>query len=276
LWGNVGINVLLTLLSDSVLTGVSAFAFSTAFITIFGEITPQAYFSRNALKMASMLAPVLRMYQILFYLVAKPCAKFLDMWLGVEGIDYMRERDIREIIKKHVEADEAEVEHIEGIGALNFLQIDDLAVSKEGEEIDPLSIIQLETNLDLPMIPFFSHNANDEFLKQVEKSGHKWVVLADKDNYPHLVMDADGFLRSALFHDRGNTNYYQFCHRPIIIEDPEMPLGDILSRLKTDTEEHSDAVIDNDIILLWSAEQKRIITGADILGRLLKGIASHH
>ena len=52
LWGNVGINVLLTLLSDSVLAGVAAFAFSTVFITIFGEILPQAYFSRNALSLS--------------------------------------------------------------------------------------------------------------------------------------------------------------------------------------------------------------------------------
>jgi metal transporter CNNM len=54
LWGNVGINVLLTLLSDSVLAGVAAFAFSTILITICGEIAPQAYFSRNALKMATL------------------------------------------------------------------------------------------------------------------------------------------------------------------------------------------------------------------------------
>jgi CBS domain containing-hemolysin-like protein len=44
LWGNVGINVLLTMLSDSVLTGLGAFLFSTIAITVIGEITPQAYF----------------------------------------------------------------------------------------------------------------------------------------------------------------------------------------------------------------------------------------
>ena len=51
LWGNVGINVLLTLLSNSVLAGISAFFFSTVVITMLGEIMPQAYFSRNALRM---------------------------------------------------------------------------------------------------------------------------------------------------------------------------------------------------------------------------------
>ena len=41
-WGNVTINVLLTLLSDSILAGVGAFVFSTIVITLFGEIIPQA------------------------------------------------------------------------------------------------------------------------------------------------------------------------------------------------------------------------------------------
>jgi len=39
LWGNVGINVLLTLLSNSILTGVSTFLFSTMLITFAGENT---------------------------------------------------------------------------------------------------------------------------------------------------------------------------------------------------------------------------------------------
>jgi metal transporter CNNM len=59
IWGNVVTNVLLTLLSDSLLAGLGAFTFSTIVITIFGEIVPQAYFSRHALRMASRLKPLL-------------------------------------------------------------------------------------------------------------------------------------------------------------------------------------------------------------------------
>ena len=44
LWGNVAINVLLTLLSDSLLAGVGAFVFSTVVITFFGEIFPRPIF----------------------------------------------------------------------------------------------------------------------------------------------------------------------------------------------------------------------------------------
>ena len=51
LWGNVSINVLLTLLSNSVMAGLTAFLFSTILITFAGEIAPQAYFSRHAMRM---------------------------------------------------------------------------------------------------------------------------------------------------------------------------------------------------------------------------------
>lgn len=271
LWGNVGINVLLTLLSDSVLTGLSAFAFSTAFITFFGEITPQAYFSRNAMRMASLLAPVLRFYQYALYPVSKPCAVLLDKWLGTEGIDYILERDLRHIIRKHIEAEETDVEHIEGVGALNFLQIDDIPIYKEGELLHPDSIIPLETNVDLPVIPAYQPDVDDPFLQRIQKSGHKWVVLTDLNDKPLLVIDADGFLRSALFDRHNHRSAYDFCHRPIVIESMQHPLGDVLGELKSDTGQHDDEVIDHDLVLLWS-EQRRIITGADILGRLLKGI----
>src|SRR5690606_17319642 len=63
LWGNVGVNVLLALLSGSMMTGVAAFLFSTVVITIFAEIIPQAYFTRHALRVAALLVPVLRVYQ---------------------------------------------------------------------------------------------------------------------------------------------------------------------------------------------------------------------
>ncbi|WP_045860841.1 DUF21 domain-containing protein [Teredinibacter purpureus] len=271
LWGNVGINVLLTLLSDSVLAGVSAFAFSTVFITLFGEITPQAYCSRHALKTASLLAPLLRFYQLLLFPVAKPCALLLDVWLGKEGITYMRERDLRQVIKKHMEADEAEVEAVEGIGALNFLQIDDIAVCNEGETLDPESIIELPTHLDLPILPDFKPSADDPFLQQVQCSGHKWVVLVNQQQQPLVVLDADGFLRAALFRPSADFQPYDYCHRPIVITNPQLPLGDVLGKLKKSHDTQCDSVIDHDIILLWS-EQRRVITGADILGRLLKGI----
>jgi hypothetical protein len=270
LWGNVGINVLLTLLSDSVMAGALAFAFSTVVITMVGEIIPQAYFSRHALRMASLLAPALGFYQILLYPVAKPTGKLLDAWLGPEGIHLFRERDLREVIKMHMAADDAEVDHVEGSGALNFLAIDDLSVMHEGETVDQDSVIALGTNDEgQPIFPRFEHSGQDPFLRRIERSGKKWIILTDDTSKPQLVMDSDSFLRHALFHQE--TEPLAHCHRPVIVRDPLTPLGDVLSQLKVDPQTPGDDVIDHDIILLWAAE-RRVITGADILGRLMHGI----
>ena len=94
IWGNVVTNVLLTLLSDSVLAGLGAFVFSTVVITIFGEIVPQAYFSRHALRMASRIKPLLSVYEVLLFPVAKPTAVLLNWWLGHEGITLLREQGL--------------------------------------------------------------------------------------------------------------------------------------------------------------------------------------
>ncbi len=271
LWGNVGINVLLTLLSNSVLTGISSFFFSTVIITIVGEIMPQAYFSRHALRIASMLAPVLKFYQILLYPAAKPTAKILDVWLGAEGIQYFREHSLREVIKKHIEADVSDVDRLEGIGALNFLAIDDLVVVDEGEHIDPESMIKLEFQRNFPVFPSFARSTSDPFLKQVQMSKRKGVFFIDSTGEPHFTLDSDAFLRDVLF-EKAPVNPLGYCHRPIIVKNPKAPLGSVLSQLKECAHCNRDDIIDRDVILIWGQDEKRVITGADILGRLLRGI----
>jgi hypothetical protein len=271
LWGNVAINVLLTLLSDSVMTGITAFFFSTFLITFAGEITPQAYFSRHAMRMGSLLAPLIRFYQLLLYPVAKPTAMVLDWWLGEEGIRYFRERDLRTVIRKHIEAEETDVDRLEGIGALNFLALDDIAVTQEGETVNPQSVICLPMQAGMPVFPKFERSAQDPFLQRINRSAMKWIIIVNEHDMPSVVLNANAFLRDALFSTEP-INPYIHCHRPIIVTDPRTLLGKVLSKLRVHPQSDLDDVIDDDLILLWS-EEKRVITGADILGRLLRGIA---
>lgn len=268
LWGNVGINVLLTMLSDSVLTGVSAFLFSTVVITLFGEITPQAYFARNALKMASLLTPVLRFYQILLYPVVWPSARLLDTWLGRESIQYFRESHLKDVIRRHMEKEGSDIDRMEAIGAINFLTIDDLPVVSEGVPVDPASVLQLPFRDGLPQFPPIGRLPEDGFLQQVVASGRRWVVLVDQQELPRLMLDADGFLRHVLLFEEADP--HRWCHRPVVIQDRESPLGEAIIRLRLEPDP-SDDVLDQDIILVWG-EERRVITGADILGRLLRGV----
>ena len=275
LWGNVSINVILTLLSDSALAGIAAFAFSTVFITIFGEILPQAYFSRNALRMASLLSPVLKFYQFVLMPVARPCALFLDKWLGKEGIDYLREKELISMIHAHMDAEDSEIDAMEGRGALNFLMIDKIKVTEEGELVDEKSIIRLPTKIDLPLIPEVTRDVHDPFLQRVNASGHHWVVLADEAGHPMLLLDADAALRAALMDKDTPYDIYNYCRRPLVIRDTDKTISEVIRHLKSlpSTSNEEDAAIDYDVVLIWG-DQPRIITGADILGKLLKGIES--
>ena len=90
--------------------------------------------------------------------------------------------------------------------------------------------------------------------------------------WPQRTRGADGFLRAVLF-GHPALNPYDFCHRPVLIADPETRLGDAIQRLKASPHKPDDHIIDRDIILIWTDQVKRVITGADILGRLLIGIA---
>lgn len=87
------------------------------------------------------------------------------------------------------------------------------------------------------------------------------------------MLDADEFLRHALFH-RDDTDPMAYCHRPIIVRSSSTHLGWGLSRLRYTLPGRRQKVIENDVILLWS-DTKRVITGGDILGRLMDGIANH-
>jgi metal transporter CNNM len=64
-----------------------------------------------------------------------------------------------------------------------------------------------------------------------------------------------------------------YWHRPIVIQNMKARLGDVIGRMKVARERPDDDLIENDLILFWGP-QKRIITGSDLLGRLLRGIAT--
>ena len=207
---------------------------------------------------------------MILYPVAKPSAIILDWWLGKEGINYFRESDLRAVIRKHIEAKESDIDRLEGVGALNFLALDDIKVTQEGEHIDPVSIITLPIKEDKPVFPEFERKSNDPFLLSLNRSGKKWVIIVDEKKQPVMVLNANAFLRDSIFGEK-SFNPYAYCHSPIIVTDAKTLLGNVMVKLKVYPRSDMDDVIDDDLILIWT-DDKRVITGADILGRLLHGI----
>lgn len=100
---------------------------------------------------------------------------------------------------KHVETEGTDLGRLEAIGALNFLDLDDISVLDEGEPIDPLSIIIIPMREGWPDFPKFERSPRDPFLRQLDASGKKWVIFVDLLGHPYLVLNAHHFLRDVLF-----------------------------------------------------------------------------
>jgi len=271
LWGNVASNVMLALIAESVFSGIGAFIFSTLGITLLGEVLPQAYLSRNVLKASVLLVPAIHVYQLILYPIAKPTAILLDKWLGKEKIGYFNEKEITEMLQRHAHSSDADVGHMEVKGAINFLDLDDIKIEEEGETINPKSIISFPTyKTGFPIFPKFTRNPDDELLQKMHESDEKWVIITDLSGQPKLVLDADQFLRDVMY-EKEEAKIKKYCHRPIIVKEKGITLEQVIHKFKVFPEHAEDDVIDQDLILYWN-EEKRIITGADILGRLLRGI----
>jgi hypothetical protein len=87
----------------------------------------------------------------------------------------------------------ADVGQLEAIGALNFLDLDDILVVDEGESIDTRSVITLPIENERPLLPKFERSPNDPFLRQLNASGKKWVIIVDTSGQPSFVLDAHHF-----------------------------------------------------------------------------------
>jgi hypothetical protein len=128
----------------------------------------------------------------------------------------------------------------------------------------------MTVDIDLPRFPEVARDADDPFLKRINSTHKKWAILVDAEQHPQLVLDVGAFTRDALYGSRPLKPYVH-CHRPIIVQDAATSLGDVIRELtRTDKQLGSGAIAD-DVILVWG-KNRRIITGADILGRLLTGI----
>lgn len=116
---------------ESVLLGLVAGIVTTILMVIFGEILPQAVFSRNALAYCARFAPVMRLMIILTYPVSKPLQLLLDKLFTRQESQLHTRHELGIIIAEHLghdksELDEDEVEIIRGALQLSEKQVRDI------------------------------------------------------------------------------------------------------------------------------------------------------
>jgi len=107
--GNVGVNSTLAIFLGSIASGVVAGFLATGLIVIFGEITPQAIFSRFALALGAKMSGFVRVFIFVLYPICWPISKILDKTLGDELPTIYSKRELMKIIEEHEDSSESDV-----------------------------------------------------------------------------------------------------------------------------------------------------------------------
>jgi metal transporter CNNM len=120
-----------SLVLESVLYGLFAGMLSTLLIVVFGEILPQAFFSRRALHFTATLSPLMRTMIIVTYPVSKPLQLLLDSLLKDETEHLQSRHELGMMIAEHLntpesELDDDEVEIIKGALQLSEKRVRDI------------------------------------------------------------------------------------------------------------------------------------------------------
>jgi metal transporter CNNM len=99
--GNVAVNTALSIFLGTLAPGIIAGIVATTLIVIFGEIVPQATFSRYGLAFGARVVWLVRFFIILLYPICKPIAIILDKVLGAELPTMLSKRELIRIVEEH-------------------------------------------------------------------------------------------------------------------------------------------------------------------------------
>ena len=121
--GNVLVNAVLSVFLGSLMSGLWAVALSTFLIVLFGEILPQAFFARHALRYAPKFVPIIRVLMFITWPIAYPIGWVLERTVGSEQETVWSKDELEEIIKDHEDSDLSDLDSDEQkiiLGALEF------------------------------------------------------------------------------------------------------------------------------------------------------------
>jgi len=204
LLGNVAVNSILSVYLGSLVSGVAAGVVATSLIFIFGEILPQATFSRHALWVSSRFAPLMRVIMFVMLPITFPIAFTLNKLLGEEIPSFYSKRELMHIVTELKESELSDVDEDEGRivhGALQFSHttVRDIMTPKE-------KVVMYEKNQRINE-DFINHVTDSSFSRYPVYSGNpdnivgilysKELLSEEHDTALHQTIEAfdENFLK---------------------------------------------------------------------------------
>ena len=226
--GNVAVNSTLSIFLGSIVSGFAAGLMATVLIVIFGEIIPQASFSRYALILGAKFAWLVRIFLLILFPVCWPLAWILDKILGDEIPTVYSKHELMKIVEEHENLKESEVDKDEGKIVKGALSFSDKIVQDIMTPRTAIFALSIDQKLDSAAI------------KKIFKSGHSRIPVYEKklDNVVGLLYVKDLILRGNRKQDLS-----KIVHNNVIFTDSKKPLDSLFNAFKK-TKNHLFIVLD--------------------------------
>ncbi len=226
--GNVAVNSALAIFLGNIASGIVAGLIATSLIVVFGEIIPQAIFSRHALKLGAKLTWLVRAFTFIFYPISWPIAWALDKGLGEEMSTIYSKRELIKIIEDHEDSSQSDIDVDEESivkGALSYSSktVDDILTPRT--EVFALS---------------FDQNLNASTVKEICETGHSRVPVykEDLDTIVGIL-----YIKDLLAKNYKGKKVGNIARKNVIFVDFDKPLDDLLNAFK-DSRSHLFVVVD--------------------------------
>ena len=159
--------------SSSGIGGLVAFAVSTLLILIFTEIIPMSFCkSKHALFIAAKGVPILRIFIVLFYPVAKPLGWLLDKLIPHDIGQIYDRNELKKLMSMHTEqhAAEAGMDSDEGTLIIGALEFAEKTVSGIMTPIDSMYCVCADRPID------------QSFIQELWRVGYSRIPVIDPPN----------------------------------------------------------------------------------------------
>lgn len=225
--GNVAVNATLSIYLGSITSGFTAGLIATALIVIFGEIVPQASFSRYAMKIGGRLVWLTRIFIVIFLPVSWPIAWVLNKILGKEINNVYSKKELAKMIEEHedsrasdIDADEERI--IKGALSYSDKKVKDIMTPR-------ISMFALQSNEVL----------TENVINRIYNAGHSRIPVyrESKDEINGIL-----YVKDLIGEKCNGKRVGELAREKIIFVDSEKTLDNLLNDFKK-TRQHLFVVL---------------------------------
>ncbi len=158
-----------SLVLESAVYSLVAGILATLLIVIFGEILPQALFSRRALHFTARFSPLLKVMILVTYPIAKPLQLLLDKLFVAESAHLQSRRELGLMISEHLNSDDSELDEDEVEIIRGALQLSEKRVREIITPIKDVYWLAPQTIID------------DKKIDEIKASGRSRIPILNAD-----------------------------------------------------------------------------------------------